>query len=162
MQDTRLGTEADALAPDGSQIRLLLSGQRGALNHFTLPPGATSTAVAHKTIEELWYFLSGTGQLWRRRGEHEVIVDVGPGSCLNIPTGVHFQFRSIVETSRSASSSPRCLRGPATTRLTRSAVPGGAQPSRDSPKPEGRRVREESDLRFFSEMSGLHTPRALR
>ncbi len=94
MQETRLGAEADGLAPDGSQIRFLLSGHRGALNHFTLPPGATSTAVAHKTIEELWYFLSGTGQLWRRRGEHEVIVDVGPGSCLNIPTAVHFQFRS--------------------------------------------------------------------
>lgn len=94
MQDTRLGTEADRLAPDGSQIRFLLSGEGGALNHFTLPPGAASTAVAHKTIEELWYFLSGTGQLWRRRGEHEVIVDVGPGVCLNIPTGVHFQFRS--------------------------------------------------------------------
>ena len=82
MQDTRLGTEADRLAPDGSQIRFLLSGEGGALNHFTLPPGAASTAVAHKTIEELWYFLSGTGQLWRRRGEHEVIVDVGPGVCL--------------------------------------------------------------------------------
>ncbi len=94
MQDTRLSTEADGLAPDGSQIRFLLPGERGALNHFTFPPGATSTAVAHKTIEELWYFLSGTGQLWRRRGEHEVMVDVGPGVCLNIPTGVHFQFRS--------------------------------------------------------------------
>lgn len=94
MQDTRLGNEADGLAPDGSQIRFLLSGDGGALNHFTLPAGATSTAVAHKTIEELWYFLSGTGQLWRRRGEHEVIVDVGPGVCLSIPTEDHFQFRS--------------------------------------------------------------------
>ncbi len=94
MQSTRLGTEADGLAPDGSQIRLLLSGERAALNHFTLPPGAISTAVAHRTIEELWYFLSGTGQLWRRQGAHEVIVDVGPGVGVNIPTGVHFQFRS--------------------------------------------------------------------
>ncbi len=47
-----------------------------------------------RSIGSSGIFLHGTGQLWRRREEHEVIVDVGPGVCLNIPTGVHFQCRS--------------------------------------------------------------------
>jgi mannose-6-phosphate isomerase-like protein (cupin superfamily) len=62
--------------------------------HFTLPPRAVSKAVASDNLEELWYFISGHGQMWRRLGSREEIVDVGPGLCINIPAGTHFQFRS--------------------------------------------------------------------
>jgi mannose-6-phosphate isomerase-like protein (cupin superfamily) len=62
--------------------------------HFELPPGQTSTAVTHKTIKEIWFFLSGRGQMWRRTGDHEEIVPVEEGVCLTIPLGTHFQFRS--------------------------------------------------------------------
>ena len=36
--------------------------------HFELPPGETSTAVAHRTVEEVWFFLGGRGEMWRRQG----------------------------------------------------------------------------------------------
>ena len=52
-----------------------------------------SIPVAHRTIEELWYFLEGRGQVWRRLGEQQEVVDVSPGVSLTIPAGEHFQFR---------------------------------------------------------------------
>ncbi|MBI85508.1 MAG: hypothetical protein CMJ81_20130 [Planctomycetaceae bacterium] len=81
-------------APDGSQVRLLLEGTRGAMAQFTLAPHQVSLAVAHRTIEEIWFFLSGTGRMWRRLARQEEVVPVSPGVSLTIPTGTHFQFRS--------------------------------------------------------------------
>ena len=89
--------EAYELAPDQSQIRPLLSTQRGSVAHCTLPPHGISLAVRHKTIEEIWYFLQGQGQVWRQQGDRAEIVEVGPGICLTIPTGTHFQFRNTGE-----------------------------------------------------------------
>ena len=97
MRTTRLSPSFHRLAPDGSEVRFLLTMRRGGLNHFTLPAHSTSSAVAHKTVEEIWYFLSGEGQFWRKEGDHEEIVDVGPGVSLDIPTGTHFQFRNTGE-----------------------------------------------------------------
>jgi mannose-6-phosphate isomerase-like protein (cupin superfamily) len=91
----RLGTIPDAIAPDGSEVRVLCSTSRGSLAHFTLPPGAVSKAMAHHTVEEVWYFLSGRGQMWRRWHDHDEIVDVEPGVAITIPVGAHFQFRSL-------------------------------------------------------------------
>jgi mannose-6-phosphate isomerase-like protein (cupin superfamily) len=62
--------------------------------HFQLPPGQTSIAVTHKTVEEIWFFLSGQGEMWRRMGDQEEIVAVEADVCLTIPMGAHFQFRS--------------------------------------------------------------------
>ena len=62
--------------------------------HFELGPGETSTAVSHRTVEELWYCLGGQGQMWRRRGVREDVVDLHPGVALTIPVGTHFQFRA--------------------------------------------------------------------
>lgn len=94
MQTARLRQEYDTIAPDGSEVRLLVDATRGALNHFTLPPRTVSQAITHRTIEEVWYFLEGTGQFWRKQDELEETIDVGPGVCLDIPVGVHFQFRN--------------------------------------------------------------------
>ena len=60
----------------------------------TLPPRAVSKAVAHHTVEEVWYIISGKGRIWRKRGDQEEIAELGPGVSLTIPTGTHFQFRS--------------------------------------------------------------------
>ena len=89
-----LPNELDYLAPDGSEIRLLLSFARGGLAHCTLPAGAVSSAVRHRTVEEIWYFLEGAGEVWRRRGNDEKVTKVSPGRCLAISTGVEFQFRN--------------------------------------------------------------------
>jgi mannose-6-phosphate isomerase-like protein (cupin superfamily) len=89
---TDLRDDYDYLAPDGSEIRKLLSFDRGGLAHCSLAPGGVSAAVRHKTVEEIWYFVEGNGELWRRHGEVEEIIDVYARRCVSIPTGTEFQF----------------------------------------------------------------------
>jgi len=62
--------------------------------HFELAPGRTSVAVTHRTIEEIWFFVSGRGEMWRKQDGQEEVGPVDPGVCLTIPQGTHFQFRS--------------------------------------------------------------------
>ena len=51
---TRLRSEMpDAIAPDGSEVRILANTARGSMAEFLLPPGKTSIAVAHNTVEEV-------------------------------------------------------------------------------------------------------------
>jgi mannose-6-phosphate isomerase-like protein (cupin superfamily) len=90
----RLPVQRDAVAPDGSDVRLLLALSAGSLAHFELAPGTTSIAVAHRTVEEIWYFLSGRGEMWRRLDGHEEVVPVDVGVSITLPVGTHFQFRS--------------------------------------------------------------------
>ena len=94
METKTIPDTRDAVAPDGSDVRLLLGLQGGGMAHFALAPGETSTAVTHRTVEEIWFFVSGTGQMWRQLGRDSVTVDVRAGVCLSIPLGTHFQFRS--------------------------------------------------------------------
>jgi mannose-6-phosphate isomerase-like protein (cupin superfamily) len=89
-----LGRAADVIAPDGCEVRILAQSPRGSMAHFTLGPGQVSRAVAHRTVEELWYFLSGRGRMWRRQGEAEEIVEVAPGLSLSIPLGTQFQLHN--------------------------------------------------------------------
>ena len=89
----RISIAPDAIAPDGSEVQVLCQLSRGGLAVFSLPSKAVSKAVAHRTIEEVWYFTSGHGRMWRKRGDHEKVVDIGPGISISIPTGTHFQFR---------------------------------------------------------------------
>jgi len=91
----QLGVDYDVLAPDTSEIRLLVSTSRGSMVHGTLPPDQVSLAITHRTVEEVWYITEGRGQVWRKHGDHEAIVDVEPGSALTIPCGTHFQFRTV-------------------------------------------------------------------
>jgi mannose-6-phosphate isomerase-like protein (cupin superfamily) len=84
----------DVVAPDGSDVRILLRLAGGSMAHFELAPGRTSRAVAHRSVEEIWFVLDGQGQMWRRQSAHEETVDLIPGTCLSIPAGTHFQFRS--------------------------------------------------------------------
>ena len=93
-ETTRLVALPVGTAPDGTDVRTLLQLKGGSLAHFALAPGMTSLAVAHRTVEEIWYFLGGTGEMWRRSGEQELIVPVEAGVCLTIPLGTSFQFRS--------------------------------------------------------------------
>ena len=63
--------------------------------HFELPAGETSTAVWHRTVEEIWFFTSGRGEMWRKQNDQEEVVEVEPNVCLPIPLGTHFQFCSL-------------------------------------------------------------------
>ena len=89
----RISDAPDVIAPDGSEVRILCGLSRGGMAVFTLPPGAIAKAVAHRTIEEVWYFVSGRGRMWRRLLDQEEITDVGSGVSVTIPVGTHFQFR---------------------------------------------------------------------
>jgi mannose-6-phosphate isomerase-like protein (cupin superfamily) len=94
--------QPDVVAPDGADVRVLLALPRGSMAHFELPAGQTSVAEAHHTVEELWYFLTGRGEMWRKEGDHEEVVAVAPGVSLSIPVGVHFQWRSFGEEALAA------------------------------------------------------------
>ena len=90
----RLPVARGDVAPDGSDVRILLGLKCGGMAHFELPPGQISTAVTHRTVEEIWFFLTGRGEMWRKLNDQEEVVPVEPGVCLTIPLGTHFQFRS--------------------------------------------------------------------
>ncbi len=84
----------DAVAPDGSDVRVLLRLGRGSMAHFELGAGRVSRAVAHRAVDEIWYILAGQGQMWRRQADRQETVALRPGTCVSIPAGTHFQFRS--------------------------------------------------------------------
>ena len=94
MQTTRLSDANLVTAPDGSEIRELVATDKGSMVHCTLPPGKTSLAVAHRTADEVWYFISGVGEVWRENDDDEIVVDAEPGLSLSIEVGTHFQFRN--------------------------------------------------------------------
>jgi mannose-6-phosphate isomerase-like protein (cupin superfamily) len=97
-----LPATVDAIAPDGSDVRVLLGLAAGGVAHFELAPGETSVAVYHRTVEEIWYFVSGEGEMWRGTADESRTVPVGPGVCMTIPLGTHFQFRARGEEPLSA------------------------------------------------------------
>ncbi len=94
LQTIRLPEHYTVLAPDGSEIRELVQTNMGSMVHCALPPGAVSKPVSHRTVEEVWYFISGFGQVWRKFKDKESITEVEQGISLTIETGTHFQFRN--------------------------------------------------------------------
>lgn len=94
-QTKMLPARPDAIAPDGSEVRVLLSVGGGSVAHFELGPGETSVAVTHRTVEEVWYFLTGRGEMWRKLDRQEAVVEVTAGLCITIPVGTRFQFRAV-------------------------------------------------------------------
>ncbi|CAF3712923.1 unnamed protein product [Rotaria sp. Silwood1] len=94
-QTKRLPIDPDVVAPDGSLVRNLLTTIGGSMAQFDLPPGMTSNAVEHRTVYEIWYFLSGQGEFWRKQKDREEIVTVDTNICITIPVGTQFQFRTI-------------------------------------------------------------------
>ena len=90
---TRLAEKFE-LAPDGSRVRPLIRLEGGSFAHCNLPPDSTSIPVSHRTIDEIWYFIGGKGEIWRKQGSREEVVKVDPGVCLSIPKKTHFQFRN--------------------------------------------------------------------
>jgi len=97
-----LPAERTVVAPDGSDVRVLLGLAGGGMAHFELAAGETATAVIHRTVEEIWFVISGRGEMWRKQGEHEETIALEPGVCLTIPLGTQFQFRASAAESVSA------------------------------------------------------------
>lgn len=97
LDSRELSSDFDILAPDGSEIRLLSSTDRGSMVHCTLNPGEVSLPVAHWTVDEVWYVIEGTGQMWRKYDDDERIDELTTGVSLSIPVGACFQFRNTGE-----------------------------------------------------------------
>lgn len=89
-----LPARPDTIAPDGSEVRILLGLDRGGMAHFALEAGQTSKAIIHRTVEEIWFFVSGQGEMWREQDGRSRVVDVQAGTCLTIPLGTRFQFHA--------------------------------------------------------------------
>lgn len=97
MRTTRLPRQADAFAPDGSAIRRLARTAACSVGHATLEADRTSGAIRHRTVSEVWYVLSGEGELWRALDGEESVVTLTEGVCAEIPLGTAFQFRALGE-----------------------------------------------------------------
>lgn len=81
----------DAVAPDGSEIYFrVVDAKRASVVEVVLGPGKTSRPVKHRTVEEVWYFVGGTGEVWVEPATRAV----APGDIVVIPTGTAFQFRA--------------------------------------------------------------------
>ena len=102
---SRRAARPDAIAPDGSEIRLLADGRHSATKssmvEVTLPAGQVSRPVYHRTVEEIWYILEGGGYVWRcppGAGLASIPPQaVSPGDALVIPTGWRFQFAATAD-----------------------------------------------------------------
>lgn len=89
-------------APDGSTVRLLLTDQHGATRcsvvEVSIAAGEISRPVRHRTVEEAWYVVEGSGEVWRcppaATPADVAPAAVSPGDALTIPTGWVFQFRA--------------------------------------------------------------------
>lgn len=90
----RMPAAPDVVAPDGSDVRVLLRTGRGSMAHFELAAGRASDPIRHRTVDEIWFVLSGHGEMWRHQDGHEEVVALEPGVCVSIPVGTHFQFRA--------------------------------------------------------------------
>jgi mannose-6-phosphate isomerase-like protein (cupin superfamily) len=98
----RLPSDVTVVAPDGSDVRVLLGLPGGSMAHFELGAGRVSLAVTHRTVDEVWFVVAGAGEMWRKQGEREEVVALEPGVCLTIPVGTHFQFRASTSQSVAA------------------------------------------------------------
>src|SRR5258707_686695 len=86
----RLADNADAVAPDGSEVRLLCTTARGSMAGFRLMQGAVAKAVVHRSVEEIWYVTGGNGRIWRKFADREEVTILEPGVSLTITTGTQF------------------------------------------------------------------------
>ena len=95
----QLSTTPDAIAVDTAEIRKVFAEDEASVVHCTLPPNAVSVATRLIDIHEIWYFIEGRGRIWLKeedeaKGSEK---EVGPGTCLTMPAGVHFQYRTLGE-----------------------------------------------------------------
>ncbi len=78
---------------DGSEIRELLAHRNSSIRHQSLAearlsPGQSTTPHFHRRSEEIYYLLSGEGQM--RLGDE--VRAVGPGDAIAIPPGMVHQL----------------------------------------------------------------------
>jgi len=98
MKTIVLPEHPDAQSPAGAKIRYLVDGKTGNMIHSTVPPYQVNRATVHATVSEFWYILEGHGEIWRDDGVESCVVDLIPGTAIDIPVGTKFQYRSVSNT----------------------------------------------------------------
>ncbi len=86
-----LPIQPDVRAPDDSQVRILLRLDPGSMAHFRLESGQISKAVTHRRVDELWYVVSGLGEMWRSQGGDSEVVQLSEGLLREYSAGTSFQ-----------------------------------------------------------------------
>lgn len=99
---------AGEAAPDGSWVRPLTRSAGASSATFHLPADVTTRAVYHRTVEEHWCVVSGTGRLWiaevssasptHTEGDRTPLRwsqrVLAPGVTAYLPVGAVFQFQA--------------------------------------------------------------------
>jgi len=91
----RVGSTIDVVAADSSELVLLSRTDRASMAHGLLRPGATSNAMVHRSVDEVWFVVSGSAEIWRANDNGESLEIVDAGTSLAIPCGTRFQYRTV-------------------------------------------------------------------
>ena len=86
------GQDPDEIAPDGSLIYWLRRNEYASTCLCVLPPGHQSLPARHPRLQELWYVMSGQGQLYRSSANGGLPVALRAGVGVSIAAGEVFQF----------------------------------------------------------------------
>lgn len=91
---TKQSSPPDFVAPDQSECNYLVRGPRANCITATLKPHTVSAPQSHKSIDETWYFISGTGRMYLRNEYDNTVTKINttPGTSVYIPCGNHFHF----------------------------------------------------------------------
>lgn len=95
MKTVSLSEKADTHSPAGAEVRFMVEGTGGGMIHCTLPPFQVNKAVIHATVNEIWYVLSGHGEIWRDNGIESSVTTLITGTSIDISPDTVFQYRSV-------------------------------------------------------------------
>jgi mannose-6-phosphate isomerase-like protein (cupin superfamily) len=95
MKTKQLPQQPEAKSPAGAEIRYLMEGKMGNMIHSTVPPHQVNKATVHATVSEFWYVLEGHGRIWRDDGAKNCVVNLVPGTAIDIPVGTAFQYCNV-------------------------------------------------------------------
>jgi mannose-6-phosphate isomerase-like protein (cupin superfamily) len=95
MKTTILPEKSDRKSPAGADIRILMDSNLGGMIHSTVPPHQINKATVHATVSEFWYVLEGHGEIWRDDSNESSITVLVPGTSIDIPVGIAFQYRNV-------------------------------------------------------------------
>ena len=89
-----------SIAPDGLEVRILAASARGGMAHFRLGANSTGRAILHEGLDEIWFCLSGSADLWLSPDGNidDDPVAVSSGVSFAVPEGVSFQLRNLSDT----------------------------------------------------------------
>lgn len=85
---------AHGVADDGTEMEFMLQTPRGNNYLCKLPPRFVSRAAVALEVEEIWFFLKGSGLFWLKVDGAEHFLEFGSGTSIYVPQGASMQFRN--------------------------------------------------------------------